>query len=287
MFAFNLEELQLTITNATDTNTAVGLTTSTQTLLILLTALITLLGFTGNLFILIGSIRYNAVDLDKISVLFIQHIAVSDLWISVEAFFPLVITLTARGWMLGPLLCYLDIFSRYHPVHSQILFIISTSAYKLSRLLNPLSLPLSNTKGRLIVALCWVLPVVFDLLLISESYQEQFEPKLLQCVAYAGSIVCYFYASFRLSSLVTMLVINSAILVIARRRMSANNTVKRGNKHGNKALVTISLVCWVFILAYIPTGISCLMSLFDYNVSSDYGSFSSYFLNHKTYIDLI
>ena len=77
MFKVDFDSLQANISGAKDVNQELDLTLTTESALIILTMIIIFLGLCGNSFILIGSIRYNAVDLDKISVMLLRHIAIS------------------------------------------------------------------------------------------------------------------------------------------------------------------------------------------------------------------
>ena len=65
----------------------------------------------GDTLILIGSLRYNAIQLHKVLVTFIQHIAVVDLLLVVFTIVPVAVSLAANGWVLGDILCNLSHFA--------------------------------------------------------------------------------------------------------------------------------------------------------------------------------
>ena len=77
---------------------------STYTSFIFLSSLI------GDTLILVGSMRYNAIKLHKIIVVFVQYIAVADLVISIFRVLPGAVSLIANGWILGDCLCYAGLF---------------------------------------------------------------------------------------------------------------------------------------------------------------------------------
>ena len=74
------------------------------------TSLIVLSSVIGDTLILIGSMRYNAIKLHKIMVVFIQYIAVADLVISIVRVLPSAVSLVANGWVLGDFLCSAGFF---------------------------------------------------------------------------------------------------------------------------------------------------------------------------------
>ena len=55
--------------------------------------------------ILIASIKYKAIKLPEVIVAFIQHIAVSDLIISITSLFVHVVSLITNAWIFGVILC--------------------------------------------------------------------------------------------------------------------------------------------------------------------------------------
>ena len=65
----------------------------------------------GDMLILVGSLRYNAIKLHKVIVTFIQYIAVADLSVTVFSILPGTVSLAANDWILGDILCYLDLFA--------------------------------------------------------------------------------------------------------------------------------------------------------------------------------
>ncbi|XP_063680169.1 somatostatin receptor type 5-like [Bolinopsis microptera] len=74
------------------------------------TSFIFLSSLIGDTLILIGSIRYNAIKLHKIMVVFIQYIAVADLVISIVRLLPGAVSLVANVWVFGDFLCSAGFF---------------------------------------------------------------------------------------------------------------------------------------------------------------------------------
>ena len=73
-------------------------------LIVLLSSLI------GDSIILIASIKYNAIKLNKFLVTIMQHIAVCDILASVTYVLPTMISLIANKWILGDVIAYIQIY---------------------------------------------------------------------------------------------------------------------------------------------------------------------------------
>jgi hypothetical protein len=68
-------------------------------------SLISISSLIGDTLILIGSLRYNAIKVHKIVVVFIQYPAAADLVIVVLTMMPAAVSLTANHWILGDIFC--------------------------------------------------------------------------------------------------------------------------------------------------------------------------------------
>ena len=64
----------------------------------------------GDTLILVGSIRYNAIKLHKIIVIFVQQMAVADILTIIFGIIPGAVSLDANKWVLGNWTCYLIYF---------------------------------------------------------------------------------------------------------------------------------------------------------------------------------
>ena len=50
---------------------------------------------------LIATLRYNAIELDQVSVMFLQHLSLSDSVILLSGYIPTILVLVFRRWILG------------------------------------------------------------------------------------------------------------------------------------------------------------------------------------------
>ena len=68
------------------------------------------LGLVGNSFVLYATVRYNAIELDRASVLYLQNLAVADILILIFYSLPFLLVLISRRWIIGEILCYLTFY---------------------------------------------------------------------------------------------------------------------------------------------------------------------------------
>ena len=119
------------ITNITDLGATLGLTASTKGILICYNVLVIILALLGNGVVLFGSLKHNAIKMDKVCLILIQNIAFTDIVIGLVAYLPRVIILSANKWVLGKFMCGLSAFLENIPPTNEIFCKTVTSLYRL------------------------------------------------------------------------------------------------------------------------------------------------------------
>ena len=254
------------ITNAEDIDVVLGLTPASRGVLIFVTVLIIVLGLLGNGIVLYSSIIHNSLKMDKISLMFVQNLAFSDLIIVIIYFIPMLITLSARRWVLGEGLCLLSGFFFRFILHISETFItVVISCYRVWILKKPAAvrqnIPLYYVWIVMVVVLC--IPLFWVLGYILAGSYVYYLPTDLNCMM-THSNKDNFLFSLKISSivlivfpLIVLIVTNVAILWIV-----AKSTATMGRKAipNMNTVISIGCICWAFILSYIPTVILYNMS---------------------------
>jgi hypothetical protein len=112
----------------------------------------------GNVVVLIGSLKYKAVKLDKITVVLIENLATADTCYAAFYIAPRFVNLIADGNVLGDTIGSSTLRLGYTAAAASILLITSLNISKLTCLLDPLgALSRSAQKGRLIAITIWCL----------------------------------------------------------------------------------------------------------------------------------
>ena len=122
----------------------------------------------GDTLILIASFHRDAFKINKILVIVIQHIAVSDLLYTISMSSPVAISLLANSWVLGKALCYVSVYVSYFafPAGMFLIAVLTTSKFLILRY--PLRAASWSTKrAHLVCSFIWAFALIFPILLLA------------------------------------------------------------------------------------------------------------------------
>ena len=109
----------------------------TRALLATLNFLIALVGISGNVFVLHASLVNSALKIDRISVIYLESLAVSDILMSVSVYLTTGITILAQRWVLGSGFCYFTKIATMSATYNETLAIAVLSIYRVWMLRKP------------------------------------------------------------------------------------------------------------------------------------------------------
>ena len=133
--------------------------TGVQIVLTILNLLIVVVGTSGNIFVLYASRVHGALKIDKVSVIFLESLAVSDVIMSLFVYLPSAITVAANRWILAKGFCYVFKVAIVSATYNETMVIAVMSVYRVWMLRKP---PGVRTEIRLmwVYVLAGVLQVV-------------------------------------------------------------------------------------------------------------------------------
>ena len=99
--------------------------------------IITFFGITGNGLVLYSSFRYDAIQLDAVSLELVRNLALADMLYAICVPFPYFITLSLRRWVLGPVYCFIQGSVSHIPACVNALTVLAISAYRLKIIASP------------------------------------------------------------------------------------------------------------------------------------------------------
>ena len=120
------------------------------------TLLVTTLGLLGNTLVVYSSVRYNAIQLDKVSVLLVQNLAVADLLYILCNVLPSAITYLAGRYILGSGYCFVNAVIAFIPGSVNTLTILALTGYRLLIVVYPYR-AITLLRARVMVGVTWVL----------------------------------------------------------------------------------------------------------------------------------
>ena len=110
-----------------ETNNIIGIPPQARVSVLVVNAVIIVLGIFGNSLVLYSSLWRNAIRMDRTSLMLLQSIAVSDIFITIQCFVPMFVSLYSDGWVLGEEVCFLLGAFYTVPFHNEILIIVLIS----------------------------------------------------------------------------------------------------------------------------------------------------------------
>ena len=234
-------------------------TTYGRYLLIGWCALTLLISLPGNTLILVASIKYNAIRLDKVAIILIENIAVADMGVALFTILPRMASAIAAGWEYA---C--DVSAPVTLLFSgaSILMMSALNLSKLTCLLFPLRARMrTHTQGRIIAASLWVcivlliclLQIVTQILLgkfMGTYYDTHHYCCIIDPQPKVRLLFADVFATFIIVPIGTMAVTTIWLMVYVKK-------VRGISKESVVTLITISLV---FFVSFIPIVIGRLFT---------------------------
>ena len=245
-----------------------GLSAPTKVFLILFNVAIIIVGLSGNVFVLYSSIKHKAIKMDRVTLLFIESIAFSDILIILLSYLPMFITLSADKWVLGNALCYMSgMFFQFIPFINEILTIAMISCYRLWVLKKPAATRenIQSYQVRILMLAILLLatsPALGSIIIKNYAY---FDPDKLNCVVQNSSqqkIATHASIVLSIFLIIPMLIViitNILILCIVKKVAEKSG---RGSAENKTTAITIASICWAFILSYLPVFVGVLLQFF-------------------------
>ena len=276
-----------------DINAYLHLTEPGYTGLAVYHSIATIFGLIGNLVVLIGSLKFRAIAIDKISTVLVEALAVLDIMIVLSYSVPVWVTLLYRKWILGPIICYIQGFVGFSCCMIEMTVIQGVSIYRFYALSRPLSArTLTCRLARRIIAGIAVFIASYMMCIHFMGQFWFFSPALLGCQPSGITdprthMVVYTAIATVLTMvlpLTTIVLANIGILACVTRsnfqkskregtlcakydKSHLNNLRQVGNNlPGKKAIITVSCVAWAFVISVTPMTIRILLQINQANI---------------------
>ena len=110
---------EVNITHTTDLTKELGITVLQEGIIICYNVIVLIVGLIGNSLVLVGSIRYDAIHMDNVSIVLLRQLAATDIIMTLMIYLPMLITLISKDWSLGDGLCFFMGFFQYVPVFAE------------------------------------------------------------------------------------------------------------------------------------------------------------------------
>ena len=273
-----------------------------RTALVIWSITVSCISVTGNLIVLISSLKYGAIKLDKVSVILIRNLCVADL--SYVVYILLTVgNIVQQEYQYGHFLCYWSYCFALSLTATEMGLICGLNVSKLITLHDPLRARSRKTRtGRVIAGTVWSLSFGWSLTVRVYNYQTEeitayFNNASFQCfpeihTELADTLVKVSGVIYNLLPTLILLVSTAWLFFFVSKTSGVH-------KH---TVLTLALVSGVFLLAYGPYSAAILfyptnqhspkfMIYFRFAVFSPYLNYAAnpiiYFLTLRSYRDFI
>ena len=222
------------INNITDIFEETGIGLVEQILMISYTFVVLVFGIIGNSLVLIGTVKYKAIDMDIVTIKLIENLAICDIICTVMLFTSMFTVVTSRRWILGNALCFITAYFTLTPYIAEILTTTLIVIQRLCSVKFPLSgrYQLEESNVMYVIALMWCVAFAQPICMILIEDYAYFAPEILACSTLLHRTQARYYeiAASVLLMLIPILVIvicNSWLLIISAK---SRKTVSHGQK---------------------------------------------------------
>ena len=236
-------------------------------------SIVTLLGLFGNGTVFYSSVRYDAIRLDRVSVILVQNLAVADILYIISNTFPQAITCIAGKWILGPVYCFINAQIAFIPGSANALTVLLITSYRLWLVTHPFA-SVSGIKVRIIVMVSWILASAGMAISLAYKSSSTFNPSNGKCMSSvyenieAGPL-------FKLAVVVIVMIpllvitIENVILCAIALKTSRRLQGQKNTKINFKALVMVCALSGFFILSWAPFVVFTFMKTKNPVISQD------------------
>ena len=229
----------------------------------------------GDTTILIASITYKAIKLPEVLVAFIQHIAVTDLAISLTSLSLHSVSLITNKWVFGATLCYIRPYVSSTAYQAGSLFVCGMTVCKLLTLKFPLrSFTWTAGQAHKVCGMIWIFALTTPIGYFTIGKNDvSFDYRSYTCTYEFNSHLWKFlqpadFVIFYMIPAITVLVTAVMILAVARR-------VAKEGRRGVKwqGAMTVVLTATVYSISILPTSVYHIAEPFVEKEASEFGPF--------------
>ena len=216
----------------------------------------------GNPIILIASIKYNAIKLNRFIVVFIQNIAAAELVSTLFYNLPGTISLLADDWMFGnscPAIYTVGYYSWRVATHLLCVMVVS----KVLTVRYPLrTIALSKRRAKKIAAAVWTFCLIYPAFKFVLRYKIYFDYRIFNCGFCTANVPpIWVGVMVTVASLLSLIIfVATIILVISARKMT-----RRKDNLKWQGVLTVIVTAGLYTLSILPIPLYSLANYFVFS----------------------
>ena len=190
-------------------------------------------GLIGNIFVVYASSKYSTFTLDATTIIFVKHLAHSDILKILVMNLPMFVTHIAKVWIFGDVVCEVTAFVMVFSSTADLLCILAISIHRFIRccvypqLLKTISMGMS----KVVAASIWVLALIPAMWYFCRSHTIGYDPSAVMCIhSQEDTSASYITMTLMITTLLfTVIVLNVGTLLYSRYRLHTTSSTLTGN----------------------------------------------------------
>ena len=226
----------------------------------------------GDTAILVASIKYRAFKLNRVIVVFIQHVAMCDLIISTTVIFPQIVTLITDSWVFGKVLCWITAYLDFYATCASIILICTMIVGKWLILKYPMKArSWSINQAHILCACLWIFSLSSVCILLLVDPDDVYVNANRYKCSYQFSSKTWNWLTPTIYALYVVFPTSVMILVsifLVKHLHDARRVARQSrNKVRWQGVATVVITAAVYCFSFLPDGLNILMQLYIGNKS--------------------
>ena len=213
-----------------------------------------IMGLLGNGLVVYSSIRYNAIQLDRISIVLVRNLAVADMLYTIVVVIPITVTYFAGRYIMGDIYCFISAHLPFIPAGVNFLTVLTITAYRLRVIAFPLR-TVSKRSIHLAILMIWIFAMAGPAVSLGYKSNFVFAPASAKCFTtiYTNEAAAPLWGTVLiLQTIIPIILItlfNLVLLLVAYRQKKKHSPNSSVNLKG---LITTLLLSGLFICSVTP-----------------------------------
>ena len=244
---------------ANDSSLEVSLHNSQLIPLAIFATAVCILGILGNALVIYSSIRYNAIEMDKVSLLFVQSLAVADFLYVFSNVLPSAVSYILRRYVMGKVYCFISAQTSFTYAQVNTVTVLTITAYRLRIIWRPLQ-KVSYSVAKIVAALIWIIASTTTIICLVYKSESVFSQKSAKCFSTiyihkekaAAVLFRITFGTCIVIPLIAIVFINVILFTISSRSVQKikRSTGNEGSKA--RALTTVCALSSAFVISWTP-----------------------------------
>ena len=223
--------------------------------------------------------------MDDTTLAFIENLALADILISLLYYFPMMVTLVFGRWVFGSGLCwFVGFFSSHIPFLAEILVIMCIACYRVWVLKKPPERRklVTVTHVKILISVIWFTVTIPVLYWAAAGAYATYSPAILVCTS-SNHMPTAGHTLYTSTKVFTVIFVAMPMIIVFFTSVKIMHTICVHTLSVGvslmphiRSIITVNLICWAFLVSYVPIFIMIVLKSSGQFVPIWFGLFQTY-----------